>query len=225
MMNENFESYSIEDEESYSTENKESCSTEDKEESQQPRRLTMWSIVPHIMITPAQGWETVKECGPMPEIATIRFLLPLCLLTGFSVFFSALYPQYNSFSSDESAFTVLLVNGVVQFCAFFIGYYLALVMAKLFLPKDVRTLPSSRYGRLLIMTGVASLAFFHVVYEAFPMLDFILVFLPLWTIFILFKGMERAEERSEKHILAIAVVCLVTIAGPTITEWVLALFI
>lgn len=207
-MNEDFESYRIEDEEN----------------DQPAKRQTMWSIVPQIMISPASGWAKAAECGPSPEIATLRFLLPLCLVSGASVFLTLLYPRHSGVLNEDGAFTVLLVNAVIQFCSFFLGYYVALVMCKLFLPKDVKQLPTTAFGKLLIMTGTGTLAFFHILFELFPMLDFILVFLPLWTIFLLYKGMERSDMRSDKSILAIGVVCVVTIAGPTLVEWILALF-
>lgn len=211
-MNEDYENYSIEDEE------------EDEIEKPAEPRYTMWTIVPRIMVTPTSGWAMAKNNGPSPELAIIRFFLPLCIITGVSVYFNLLYPRQSGVLNDKNALTTLLVNAVIQFCSFFIGYYLALVMAKVFLPKDTRQLPHTPYGKLLIMTGVATLAFFHILFEALPMFDSILVFLPLWTIFILFKGMEYGKIKSDKSILAIGVICVVTIASPTMIEWILLLF-
>lgn len=212
-MNEDFESYRIEDDEE-----------ENGAGHGEVKRFTMWTIVPRIMTMPSSGWEMARHNAPSPELATVRFLLPLSLLSGFSVFLTFLYPRQKGFISEENGFTVLLVNAVIQFCSFFLGYFLALVLAKLFLPKDVRDIPSTPFGKILTMTGTATLAFFHILYEAFPMLDFILVFLPLWTIFIVFKGMDYTGVRSEKHILSVGVMCLVVVTGPTLVEWVLALF-
>lgn len=206
-MNENFESYNIDDE----------------EDGNSVKRFTMWSIVPQIMVTPSSGWARARNNGPSPELATIRFFLPICLLTGASVFFSALYPGALS-TTEENGFTLLLVNSVIQFCSFFIGYYLALVLAKLFLPKEDRNIPSSPFGKLLIMTGVATLALFHILFEAFRMLDFIFEFLPLWTIFLIIRGIDFIEVRSDKKVLVIAVLCLVTVISPTLVRWILALF-
>lgn len=203
-MNEDFESYSIEDE----------------EDELPVKRLTMWTIVPQIMVTPASGWAKAEKNGPSPELAVIRFFLPLCLLSGGAAFISLLYPHH----VEGNVFTTTLVNAVIQFCSFFIGYYVALVATKGFLPKEDRRLPSTSYGKLMIMTGVATLALFHILFLALPMLDFILGFLPLWTIFLLFKGMERVDIRSDKRILCIAVVCLATIGSPTLMEWILTLF-
>lgn len=207
-MEENYENYKLED---------------DDDEAVTARRKTLWSLMPQVMIMPTAGWEKVKNEGPSPEIASIRFLMPMSLLSGASAFFSYIYPD--SSLQDEGRFTVLLVNAVIAFCSFFLGYYVALVMMKVFLPKDSRWLPSSDFGKLMTMTGIGTLAFFHIIFEAFPMLDFILVFLPLWTIFLIFRGILVADLHSDKQILAISMACLVIIASPTLIEWVLALFV
>lgn len=185
---------------------------------------TLWRTVPQIMVTPAAGWRRVKENGPSPELATLRFLLPLSLISGASVFFTLLYPHNIELDENQSWFTFLLVSAVIQFCSFFIGYYFALVLAKVFLPKADRFLPSSRYGKLLTMTGVGTLAFFHILYKAFPMLDTILVFLPLWTIFIIYKGLALADIKEEKSLLAMGVMCVAIVCAPTLIEWILVLF-
>lgn len=210
-MNEDFESYQIDD--------------EDESDNPQPaRRHTLWELVPQVMIMPTSGWEKMRASGPSPDVATIRFLLPLSLLSGASVFFSLLYPNVNSLGTEENSFTILLVNAVIMFCSFFIGYYVALLLEKIFLPKDMRDFPHSNFGKLMTMTGIGTLALFHILFEAFIMLDFILVFLPLWTIFILYKGIQQSGFHSEKELLAVGVICVVVIASPTLVEWILALF-
>lgn len=211
-MNEDFESYRIDEE-------------EEEIQEIETKRYTMWNIVPRIMAMPASGWEMAKKHGPAPELATLRFLLPLCLLSGASVFFGLLYPGSRNIFSEEAGFTVMLVNAVIQFCSFFIGYYVALLLEKAFLPRNAKELPSTSYGKLLTMTGVATLALFHIIFEALPMLDFVLVFLPLWTIFLLYKGIDHPSvSHSDKRLLDVGIVCIVTIVSPTLVEWILALF-
>lgn len=204
-LNEDFESYNIED---------------DEEERPSDERLTMWALMPSIMCTPASGWAKVRHSGPSPDIATIRFLLPLCLLSGAACFLSLLYPH-----DADTGFAVMLVEAVVELCSFFLGYYVAQVVAKLLMPKDDRHIVSTDYGKLLIMAGVATIALFHILFVAFPMIDFILGFLPIWTLFIQFKGMELIKFKSDKRLLSMAVICLATVASPAIIEWILMLFV
>lgn len=180
-------------------------------------RYTMWRISPRILTMPTVGWEMVASRGPKPEIAVLRFLLPLSLAAAGSEFFAILY-------KSELSFTSLLVQAVIIFSSFFIGYYLSLVLAKIFLPRDAKDFPSTPYGKLLIMTGVASLAFFMVLEKALPMVDFILEFLPLWTVYILYKGMTMVVVSGDKQTFSIGVICVVVISSPVIVEWFLSLF-
>lgn len=200
MKDNNFESYNLE-----------------QDDNDDVRSGTMWTIVPQIMTMPASGWERLKKAGPSPEIATFRFLVPICILAGASDFFALLYP-------GQYGFTGLLVNSVVSFCSFFIGFYLALVLAKIFLPSEAKEFLSSSYGKLLTMTGVGTLAFFRILMQGLPMLDFILEFLPLWTIFLIYKGMKLSDIPSEKAAYSMGVMCVTVICGPVLTEWALSLF-
>lgn len=177
----------------------------------------MWTLFPRILTMPGEGWEKTMQHGPRPEIAVIRFLLPLSLLAAGAEFFAYLYQVGLSF-------TDLLVRAVITFCAFFIGYYIALVFAKIFLPKDAKDFPSSNYGKLLTLTGIASLACFRVLFMALPMLDFILEFLPLWTLFIIYRGMKMVVVSAEKQTMALGVMCIDIICSPLLVEWILSLF-
>lgn len=208
-MNEEFDNYKVDDEE---------------EEDISSPQYTLWQIVPRIMVSPQSGLKKLRQNGPSPELAAARFLLPLCLLTGFSAFFSYLYPGQIVSFAEENNFSVILVNAVVQFCAFFLGYYVAVLMARVFLPKGIRYFTSTKYGKLLTMTAIGTLAFFHIVCKALPMFDSFLVFLPLWTIFIIYKGMEPIAFDSDKKLLAIGTMCLITIVSPTLIAWILVLF-
>lgn len=209
-MKRNFENYSIEDDEKEQSSDNASRKGGDA-------GYTMWSIVPRMMIMPTSGWEMAKRGGPAPEIATLRFMLPISLLSGGAEFLSLLYPT-------QFTATSLLAVAIITFFSYFLGYYLALVFAKIFLPGEVKGFPSSNYGRLVTMGGVSTLAIFHILYKAFPMFDFIIEFFPIWTVFLIFKGMQTADVVPEKRGFSIGVMCMVVICCPVIIEWVLSLF-
>ena len=189
------------------------------EEEKDIKRITLWSVILRVMTMPTSGWERVKKRGPSPDIASLRFLLPVSLLSGASEFFSLLYQP------GQVEFAGIMVAGVISFFSYFLGYYLSLLLAKLFLPKVARYFPSTDYGKLVAMTGVSSLAIFHLVYKALPIFDFILEFLPIWTIFMVFKGMQIAGIEPEKAAFSMGVMCLVVIASPVLLESILSLFV
>lgn len=201
-MKEDFDSYVIEDEE---------------EEKGAPR-LTMWSIFPRIMTMPTTGWEMLRKRGPNPDVAAVRFLLPICLLAGGSNFFRYLYPGSPSFAA-------VLVEGVISLCGFFLGYYISLLLERIFMPKEARDFPATAYGKLLNMVGIATLALFYILAKALPMLDVIFEFLPLWTIFLIYVGMKNTGGNEEKHVYSLAAVCIIVICSPYLVNWILSLFV
>lgn len=168
------------------------------------------------MTMPSSGWEMVMDRGPKPEIAVLRFLLPVSVLSGVSDFFNLIYMV-------DCTFTELLVSAVITFCSFFIGYYLSLVFCKLLLPKDAGHFPVSPYGKLIILFSTATLAFFHILMQAIPMFDFIFEFLPIWTVYLIYKGMKMVVVSAEKQTYAIGLTCIVTICSPFLIEWFLSL--
>lgn len=195
-----FENYNLEDEENGG------------------KRQTLWSLFPYVLTMPTSGWERVKKCGPPPDVALLRFLLPISILSGASELFTLIY------QAGQHEFPDILVTGFIFFASYFLGYYLALVFAKIFLPKAAKFFPSSAYGKLLTMTGVATLALFHMLYKILPFFDFIIEFFPIWTIFLIFKGMRYSDITPEKNALSMGVMCVVTIACPEMVEWVFTLF-
>lgn len=188
---------------------------EDDEELK--KTYTMWNLVPRIMVMPTSGWKRLMDHGPLPEVAGIRFLLPLCILSALAQFFVYAY-------NVQLVFADVLVGAVITFCQFFLGYFLALVLLKLALPKDTDDFADTQFARLMIMTGIGTLAFFHILFMALPMLDFILEFLPLWTVYILYEGMRIKTVSPSKQSYAIGAVCVIVICAPFAIEWLLALF-
>lgn len=182
------------------------------------KRYTMWSIMPVAMVNPQLGWSRARDEGPTPEIATLRFFIPICIFAALADFLIYLYP-------GQYTFPGVLVGSVVTLCSFFIGYYLSLVLTRLLLRKHSKSLPATDYGKLLIMGSTATLAFFHILMRAFPMFDFILEFLPLWTIYLVFEGIRQDHHDQEYSIFSIGMVCLIIICSPILIEWILSLFV
>lgn len=187
------------------------------EEEKVARRHTMWSLVPRIMVSPLSGWEATRKSGPNPVVAILRFLLPICLLAGGSEFFTLLYQVQVSLPD-------LMVNSVVVFFSYFLGYYISLLLAKLILPAVSKDFPLTDYGRLLTTASIGTLAFYRILFQAFPMFDFIIEFFPLWTVFLIYKGMKIADIDPDRSAFSMGVMCVVIICSPSLVEWILSLF-
>ena len=188
------------------------------EDDEKPVNIyTMWSIVPRIMVMPGPGWKRLWNHGPLPEVAGVRFLLPLSILSGASEFFVYLY-QVQLVLAD------VLVSAVIQFCSFFLGYFLSLLLMKLAMPKDSKEFVDSHYAKLMVMTGIGTLALFHIIFMALPMFDFIIEFFPLWTVYILYEGMRQKHVSQSMQLYATGALCVIVICAPFLVEWILTLF-
>lgn len=179
------------------------------------KTYTMWGLVPRIMINPASGWRMTMEYGPLPEVALLRFLLPLSVLSGLSEFFVYLYEV-------QLAFSDVLVSAVINFCSFFLGYFVALLFTMWAFPKEARPFVKTPYCKLMIMTGMGTLALFHIVFMALPMFDFLLEFLPLWTVFLIYEGMRLKSVSESRQTYATGAICVIVICTPFLIEWALA---
>lgn len=178
---------------------------------------TMWSLVVRIMVMPPSGWERTMQYGPQPDVAVWRFLTPICLLSGASAFLSRFY--YPDLPSS-----ILMVNAVITFCSMFLGYFLSLVIARLCLPADGRGFMDTPYAKLLCMTGIATLALYKILESAFPMLDVLIAFLPVWTIYLLYEGLKITVVSPRKQTFAVCAVCAAVICSPVLLEWIFTMF-
>lgn len=200
MKEDNFEEYSIEDEEEQTT-------------------LTLpqlWRCILLAILLPASGWSALKKTGGKPERGITAFLLPVCILAALSTLFRLVYDK----SSDV---TDILIGIVVTFFSFFLGYFIVILIAKLFFPAHEKNFPSSDYGRWLSLTCIGTLALIYILSQALPMFDFIIEFFPLWTVYMLYKGMELAGLDRNKSTYDLGVMCVAVISSPFIINWFLSI--
>ena len=198
----NFEEYTIQDEE------------------EQDNYLTLpqiWRALLKAMVMPSAGWKQLHNSQIKPENIVVGFLLPISLLAAASDLFSLLYEM-------ELRFTDLLVGMVITFFTYFLGYYIAVLIARIFMPKADKGFPMTGYGRLLIIDCVAALAVIHVIYQALQIFDFMIEFFPLWTVYMLYKGMNYAKIDSNKATFSLGVMCVAVISSPVLINWFFDLF-
>lgn len=196
----------------------EEYSLEDEEEQSHPMALPqIWLTLLKAMIMPSQGWKKIRESDLKPDSAVIGFLLPMSLLAAISNLFSIIY-------DIDLKYTDLLVGMVVSFFTYFLGYYIAVLIARIFVPTAVRDFPMSNYGRNLITGCMGTLAMIHIIYEAFQLFDFVIEFFPLWIVFMLYKGMSQVNTDSNKATYTLGVMCVAVISSPVLIEWFFSFF-
>lgn len=166
----------------------------------------------HIMTNPVSGWKELRRSKLQAGTLVVKMLLPLCIIAGLSDFLMMLYDSNQIFADTA-------INCVFTIFTYFLSYYIAIVLCLVFLPKASKKFPTSRYGEMLACISVSTLALFHIAEEVLPIFDMILVFLPLWTIYLIFKGMGFVKMSESKSTYTLGVVCVALICSPLLVSW------
>lgn len=171
----------------------------------------IWVLI-RMMINPVEGWKRIRRLGITYEDAGKRCFYPLAALAAASCFISALYDA--SITLNDC-----MIAAVKIFMALFFGNFLTLLMFRWGLPKEFKGISDSNYGKVFVMFNLSTLALFYVLYEILPMLGPVLVFLPIWTIYLSTKGCRFFHFPQEKGNLLMTLIALYILLSPIVVYW------
>ena len=125
--------------------------------------------------------------------------------------------------SNEANVTVAdwLTDGIIAFVTFFFGYFTALLAGGLILPRRSRELMHKDIGRQLVMLSMSTLAIFWTLIQIAPMLEPVLVFLPIWTIYLIYKGVRVLRVPEDTATSTTGILCMLVIGCPLLWNWIL----
>ena len=165
------------------------------------------------MFTPVEGWKALKRAKFQPDKVMGSLLSPCVALASVSEFMAFVYEA-------NVTLTEVLVRAVVTFMAFFFSYYSVLAAVGILMGETVRKTLNSPFGKNFIMTSMTTLPVFYMLYRLLPILGPVLVFLPLWTIYIVFRGVRFLRLPKEKDNVATVLLCALEIGMPILWNWV-----
>lgn len=154
----------------------------------------------YAFIAPVKAWKELHRIKSPEEFASGCFY-PLIALATASSFMSLAY-------DPELKLADGIIRAVVVFIAFFLGYFCVLFICRLILPEDGKKKIDTPFGRIYLMTGMSTLALFFTLGQLLPDLDALLVFLPLFTVYLSARGAKYLRIKE---------------AGENITGWIAAL--
>lgn len=132
-------------------------------------------------------------------VAVVSFISSLC---------------WNSLSVQQA-----LPKAIEAFCGFFFGYFCVLILIKLLLPKEGREAFEKPFGKNFVAVAITSLAIFDLLVFILPMLQPVLVFLPIWTIFIICRGCRLLGVPEKMQIQTSTILSVLTIGAPLAISW------
>ena len=203
--------YSLEDEE----EERDSEIYEDEDDDgddNDKKHPSPWLLMLKMMLNPVEGWKQIRRSKEKADTVAASLFYPVCALSAVSCFFGCLY-------DSSITLSVATVEAVKIFVAFFFGNFLVLMLERFTFPKSHRNVPDSDFGKQFVLYNLSTLALFHILYQALPMIGPVLTFLPLWTIYLAIRGARFFRFPAEKKNLSVTLICLYLICAPLAIYW------
>lgn len=211
--------YSLEDDEDPDDEEEEgSEKAAEDNKTKKERHTPAWKLLLEMMINPVEGWKRIRRSKNSVEDVSRECFYPLIGIAAASCFLECLWKHSISLN-------IATINALKTFVAFFFGYFLVLMLIKIFFPKAIKSISESDYGKKFVMYNLSTLALFYILYGCLPMIGPILVFLPIWTIYLILRGSGFFVFPSEKASLLRTLLCVFIIGTPIAVYWIIDLFL
>ena len=188
----------------------ERASVEEVEE-QQLKRVSIFGILLKIMFSPVEGWKLLRRSNTSLENLQSSCFYPLLALVAISKFADYFY-------SVNVGLTQLVSKAVVAFVSYFFGYFCIQIVMAWLLPKDMAEKIDTPFGRKYIIISLSTLAIFSFITDLVPMLWPILIFLPIWTLYIMFKGVRFFNLYVKQEMKFYIIVSAAVIAIPLLID-------
>lgn len=189
---------------------------EDNEEEEKEEEYKPWAfgILIKTLLTPVEGWKALKRAKFSTEHFANACFVPTVVVATLSEIIKVFYEA-------NLTFTEILIDSLCTFLVFFFGYFTVIFVGGLVLPKKSRSFMQKEIGKQFVMLNLSTLALFWAAIQIVPMLDPVLVFLPIWTIYLIYKGVRVIRVPSNVENSTTGILCLLIIGLPIFWNWVL----
>lgn len=187
-------------------------------EPEQPKRLSPLQVLFKTMLTPVEGWKALRRARFKSDEVASRCFYPLIALAAVSDVAAMFYEAHVTF-------TDWAIDGLITFITFFFGYFTVLLVGGVILPRKSRFIVKEEVGKQLVMISMSTLALFWVFIQLLPMIEPVLVFLPLWTIYLIYKGVRVYRVKDEAVNSTTGLLCMLVIGAPLFWNWLFSEFL
>ncbi|MDE6480371.1 MAG: hypothetical protein K2L45_08870 [Muribaculaceae bacterium] len=176
------------------------------------KRYSPFLLLFSILMTGTAGWKDLRRARFKPEQTAAGCFYPLIAMASVCRFADWFYlPEFN--------LSITLINATSVFVSFFFSYFAVQVLCRWIFPMNAKSKTETSFFKLLVQYSLSSLALFWIPGELMPILEPLTVFLPIWTAFIITRGIRflRLPEKSVNRCTAIIV--LTVIVMPYLFLW------
>lgn len=185
-----------------------------KEEDKSGKKRSPLGYLLQIMFNPVQGWKNLRRSKISIENLQSKLFYPLLSIMAISNFAEFFYSVNVSLSQ-------VLTDSVVSFVSLFFGYFSIPIVLSWLLTKDVTKKFEEEFGKEYILVSLSTLALFKTIINILPMLWPILIFLPIWTLYLMFKGVRFFKFQTQEEMKFFVICGATTIGIPLLIDFTL----
>ncbi len=192
--------------------NSEETSNEVASDKKQKKGRNAFLLLLNILMTGTAGWKDLRRSRLTPEQTAAGCFYPIVALASVCRFSDWFYlPEFN--------LSTTLISAVSIFASFFFSYFAVQVVCRWLFPYAAKTKTESAYFKLIVQYALASLALFWIPAEVLPILEPLTVFLPIWTAFIITKGVRFLRLPEQYHNRCMVTIVVTVIVMPYFFMW------
>lgn len=189
-------------------------SEEEEIEEKEDRKISPFLLMMKILLNPVEGWKKLRRSKIEIEMLQSGCFYPILAILALSNFADYFY-------SVNVSLTKVVTEAVVAFVAFFFGYFCIPTVLGWFLPKDMVEKFNAPFGRKYLLIALSTLAMFSIFLNLLPMISPILIFLPIWTLYIMFKGIRFFQFPVYREMRFFVISAISVIGVPLLIDWIL----
>lgn len=174
--------------------------------------VSIFGLLLKTMFNPIEGWKSVRRSKITPEMAQKECFYPLLAIYAISKFAILAY-------SARADLSEVVVDAVTSFVSFFFGYFCIVILLKHIMPNGVAQVFDTNFGKNLVIFSLSSLCLFFIFTELLPMLWAVLIFLPLWTVYMICRATRFLKIPHDRRLITTALINLIIIGMPILLEW------
>ena len=178
------------------------------------KKKSAFGILFNIMFNPVEGWKMLRRSRTGVESLQSGCFYPLLALLALSKFAEYFYSVNVNLSQ-------IITEAVIAFVAFFFGYFSIPMVLSWFIKKEMSERFENIFGKEYILIALSTLVIFSIVTDLLPMLWPILIFLPIWTLYLMFKGVRffKFPEKEEMKFFLLSGASVIGV--PLLIDWAL----
>lgn len=169
-----------------------------------------------LLLSPISGWKRLKNAGYLPDYFARALFYPLLALLAASHFMLLIY-------APGITVTSILQEAVASFVAGFAGYFCVMLLARTFLPVEAAAKMETAFGRVYVMAALCILSLGATVYFLVPWIGLFVFVVPIYTAYILVKGIRFLRIPESEHMPTATVMILLVILIPALIYFLLQL--